>query len=132
MLSRRIFLPLPVLLFLLLVLTAPADAQSVNIAGDANGDTAVNVQDVQVIINQALATSPPTPAGDPNRDGTVNVQDVQLTINLALGQFVVAAVDPAIAPVTAPDYPSPGMPVENRSSLLTSSILRRSGITSAA
>ena len=101
MLSRRIFLPLPVLLFLLLVLTAPADAQSVNIAGDANGDTAVNVQDVQVIINQALATSPPTPAGDPNRDGTVNVQDVQLTINLALGQFVVAAVDPAIAPVTA-------------------------------
>jgi len=43
----------------------------------------VNVADVQVIINQALATVPA--ANDLNGDGMVNVVDVQIEIQAVLG-----------------------------------------------
>ena len=51
---------------------------------DVNGDGNANVVDVQLIINEALAVSPPF--HDLNHDGSVSVADVQKVINAALGQ----------------------------------------------
>ena len=50
---------------------------------DLNGDGAVNVVDLQLIVNEALGTLPAT--HDLNGDGKVNVADVQKTVNAALG-----------------------------------------------
>jgi len=50
---------------------------------DINGDGAVNVVDVQLIVNEALGVAPPV--NDLNHDGAVNVADVQIVINAALG-----------------------------------------------
>jgi hypothetical protein len=50
---------------------------------DINGDGAVNVVDVQLIVNEALGVTPPV--NDLNHDGSVNVADVQIVINAALG-----------------------------------------------
>lgn len=47
------------------------------------GDGA-SAADVQALINQALGLAPP--ANDMNRDGAVNVIDIQLVLNAALGQ----------------------------------------------
>ena len=50
---------------------------------DVNGDQAVNVVDVQLIINEALGIVPAV--HDLSGDGLVNVVDVQIVINAALG-----------------------------------------------
>ena len=50
---------------------------------DINQDAAVNVSDVQVVVNQAVGQA--TAANDLNRDGAVNVVDVQIVVNAALG-----------------------------------------------
>jgi hypothetical protein len=50
---------------------------------DINGDGAVNVVDVQLIVNEALGVTPAV--NDLNHDGVVNVADVQIVINAALG-----------------------------------------------
>lgn len=52
-------------------------------ACDINGDGAVNVADVQLIIDEALGVNPAI--NDLNGDGVVNVADVQIVINAALG-----------------------------------------------
>jgi len=53
---------------------------------DLNGDTAVNVVDVQYLVNLVLgALTGPPGAGDLNRDGRVDVVDVQLLVNVVLG-----------------------------------------------
>lgn len=51
-------------------------------ACDVNEDQAVNVLDVQLIVNQALGLSPPV--SDVNGDGVVNVLDVQHVVDAAL------------------------------------------------
>jgi hypothetical protein len=82
----------------------PSNAQAVNAQGqtltttaspgsvtatlctcDVNGDGAVNVADVQLVINMTLGRTPAGECGDVNLDGAVNVADVQLVINGALG-----------------------------------------------
>ena len=50
---------------------------------DVNGDQAVNVLDVQIIVNQALGVNPPV--DDLTHDGLLNVADVQKIVNAALG-----------------------------------------------
>jgi hypothetical protein len=50
---------------------------------DINGDSAITVADVQLVINEALGVAPPV--HDLNGDGSVNVADVQIVINAALG-----------------------------------------------
>jgi hypothetical protein len=51
---------------------------------DLNSDGATNVLDVQLCVNQALA-SIPCNSGDLNSDGLCNVVDVQRAVNAALG-----------------------------------------------
>jgi hypothetical protein len=50
---------------------------------DVNQDGAVNVADVQRIIDEALGVT--TATHDLNKDGVVNIVDVQIVINAALG-----------------------------------------------
>jgi hypothetical protein len=71
------------LLLSALFFCGPVQAQQIQ--GDVNFDGAVNVLDVQAVINQALAISPTTTEGDVNVDGAVNVLDVQRCLNIALG-----------------------------------------------
>jgi hypothetical protein len=53
---------------------------------DLNSDSAVNVVDIQVIINLILGVlSGPSGTGDLNHDGSVNVVDVQALVNTVLG-----------------------------------------------
>jgi probable HAF family extracellular repeat protein len=49
---------------------------------DVNTDGKINVQDIQVMLNEALGVNPP--ANDLNGDGVVNVVDLQIDINGAL------------------------------------------------
>jgi hypothetical protein len=50
---------------------------------DLNGDTSVDVIDIQDLVNQALGLTPPV--NDLTHDGIVNVADVQKEINAVLG-----------------------------------------------
>lgn len=52
-------------------------------ACDLDGDLNTNAPDVQLVINQALGTSPVL--NDFNQDGVVNVVDIQIVMNAALG-----------------------------------------------
>ena len=53
---------------------------------DVNGDAAVNVVDVQMLVNLVLGVVTGTPGqGDVNRDGRVDVVDVQALVNAVLG-----------------------------------------------
>lgn len=61
----------------------PAHA-AVIVAGDVNGDEAVNAVDVQSLINNALGIGSSALA-DLDLNGTVNAVDVQLVINAAVG-----------------------------------------------
>ena len=65
-------------------------SQTVKLNCDLNGDTYLNVGDVQRALNEALGEA--TEASDLNQDGAVNVLDVQLEINYVLTQ---AAADSA-------------------------------------
>jgi hypothetical protein len=62
------------------VIQAPAEIE----ATDLNGDSAIDAQDVQLVINAALALSG-GPDADVDNDGDVDAVDVQLVINAALG-----------------------------------------------
>jgi hypothetical protein len=53
-------------------------------ACNLNGDSATNVSDVQLCVNQAIGTSACS-TGDINSDGACNVVDVQRVVNGALG-----------------------------------------------
>ncbi len=57
-------------------------SQTVKLNCDLNGDTYLNVGDVQRALNEALGEA--TEASDLNQDGAVNVLDVQLEINYVL------------------------------------------------
>ena len=53
---------------------------------DLNNDAAVNIADLQALINVVLGAAPGAPgAGDLNRDGRVDVLDIQLLILALLG-----------------------------------------------
>jgi beta-glucanase (GH16 family) len=68
--------------------TAPPPPPPTAIPCDVNGDNAVNVQDVQSTVNQALSKVA-CGAGDINKDGSCTVIDVQRTVNAVLtGQCV--------------------------------------------
>jgi hypothetical protein len=59
---------------------------------DVNSDSAVNVVDVQGLVNLVLGVSSSTPgAGDLNHDGFVNIVDVQILVNTVLGAGVCPA-----------------------------------------
>src|SRR5262245_20789808 len=62
--------------------TARLRAQASTVAGDANGDTLVDVNDVFFLINYLFASGP-APAGpaDANGDGHVDVNDVFVLVN---------------------------------------------------
>jgi len=51
---------------------------------DVNGDGAMNVVDMQIMIDEALAMIPPI--DDLNGDSAVTIADVQIVINAALGK----------------------------------------------
>jgi trimeric autotransporter adhesin len=53
---------------------------------DVNGDEAVNVLDLQLVLNVALGLLA-LPAADVNLDGAVNALDIQIVINAALGLY---------------------------------------------
>jgi len=61
----------------------PRPSQAVALSCDLNQDGAVNVADVQLMMNQALGTA--TCAADLNGDGNCNVVDVQRIVNTSLG-----------------------------------------------
>ena len=65
--------------------TEEGDQGSITIgnSADVNQDGAVNVVDVQLMINHALGVG--SSGSDMNGDGIINVQDVQIVINAALG-----------------------------------------------
>ena len=69
-------------LFLSLALTAVS--ANATITGDVNGDGAVNISDVNVLINMIL-TGDSDSSGDVNDDGTVNISDVNDVIGRILG-----------------------------------------------
>jgi len=56
--------------------------------GDINGDEAVNIQDIIILINFILGTDDPDTgefnAADINSDGVLNIQDIILVVNLIL------------------------------------------------
>jgi hypothetical protein len=53
---------------------------------DLNNDLAVNVLDVQNLVNIAIGAATAAPGvGDLNRDGSVNVLDLQVLVNVILG-----------------------------------------------
>jgi hypothetical protein len=73
-------------------LTATLPAQSITLFVipavshcDANEDGAVNVADVQKVVNGVLGVGTPVGTTDINRDGVVNILDVQAVVNVVLG-----------------------------------------------
>ena len=61
-------------------LTAPA------LPGDANGDSQVDISDVNSVINQMLGKEDMIPACDMNGDGIIDISDVNAVINKMLGK----------------------------------------------
>ena len=61
---------------------------SPSMPGDINGDEAVNIQDIIILINFILNVEEPDPgqftAADMNDDGSLNIQDIILIINIIL------------------------------------------------
>lgn len=60
-------------------------------AGDVNGDGAITVADVMLMVNYILGNdlshkSFSAYAADPNRDERVNVSDVMIVVNIILGK----------------------------------------------
>ena len=54
-------------------------------AGDANGDFAVDVLDLQFVVAQVFSSAVEDPRADVNADGRVDVLDVQCILNQARG-----------------------------------------------
>ena len=65
------------------------DIGFVGLKGDINGDDVVNVQDVVISVNHALAVTAPEPAifwaADMNYDNILNILDVIRILNVILG-----------------------------------------------
>ncbi len=57
-----------------------------NIAGDVNGDKAVDIDDVNLLINMLLGKSEKNEAADVTDDGNVDIDDVNAIINIMLGK----------------------------------------------
>ena len=57
------------------------------VIGDVNGDGAINISDVNVLINMIL-TDDQASNGDVNGDGAVNISDVNDVINRILGDII--------------------------------------------
>ena len=53
-------------------------------AGDVNGDGAVNVQDIILIVNMILDITEPSDVADINSDGIINVLDLVVLVNIIL------------------------------------------------
>ncbi len=56
--------------------------------GDLNGDGALNVLDIIIMVNVILEVEPFNPAADLNGDGIVNILDIVQLVNLILGPRV--------------------------------------------
>ena len=84
-----------------LTLLMASAALSVDAAtrGDVNGDTEVNIADVNAIIGMILKDDPQV-AGDVNNDGEVNIADVNTVIGIILGT---GAQEPYEGPVVGGD-----------------------------
>ena len=54
-----------------------------SIAGDVNGDTLLNIQDVILIVNLVLSNQF-NPSADLNGDNQINIQDIVLLVNIIL------------------------------------------------
>ena len=54
-----------------------------SIAGDVNGDTLLNIQDVILIVNLVLSNQF-DPSADLNADNQINIQDIVLLVNIIL------------------------------------------------
>lgn len=54
---------------------------------DVNHDEVINAIDIQLVINEALSTSP-VPACDINGDGVTNAVDIQVVLNAVLGMVI--------------------------------------------
>ena len=63
------------------VLTEPP-----TVPGDVNGDGAVDVSDVNMVVNIMLGRDEPVPAADVDGNGSVDVSDVNAIINIMLGK----------------------------------------------
>jgi hypothetical protein len=65
------------------------DIGFVGLKGDINGDDVINVQDVVISVNHALAGTTPEPdlfwAADMNYDNILNILDVIRILNVILG-----------------------------------------------
>jgi nitrous oxidase accessory protein NosD len=73
-------------------LAYPGDLPTVALAGDLDGDGAVTVLDLRLLINQVLGVAPISLRADLNSDGGVNIVDVRRMINVILGIEARAAV----------------------------------------
>lgn len=82
MLAERFITYLSVLALVAAPLTsrAPCDCET----GDANGDRAVNIHDIQTIISHILHGTHPQNHGDINRDGRIDVLDFQFVLVQAI------------------------------------------------
>ena len=58
---------------------------SCSLVGDSNGDGALNVLDVVLLVNLVLEVAQGDACSDVNGDGALNVLDVVLLVNLVLG-----------------------------------------------
>lgn len=87
---------LPAMIFLLLLQTNIALAQSVLVPGDMNGDQTVDLFDTVATINVILGTRPFVKDADINRDTDADEHDVSLSVKLALGYPVAAHSDPMV------------------------------------
>ena len=54
--------------------------------GDLNGDDAVDVDDMNIVINMMLGKAEKTAEADLNKDGAVDVDDMNTIINIMLGK----------------------------------------------
>ena len=90
---KKILQPLFLLLVLLVPMAAMADSANTlckvtrgSLLGDVNGDQAVNMDDLTMLINVLLGSdiSFNTPLADSNLDGEVNMDDLTALINILL------------------------------------------------
>ncbi len=74
------------LLSIIIVIAATASAQEVDLSGDVNGDNAVDVADVNAVIDMILGLKDNTPEADVNGDKVVDVADMNAVIDIILSR----------------------------------------------
>jgi streptogramin lyase len=67
-----------------IILGVSGNGQPVAYLGDINGDGAVDISDVILVLRIALKLDPVTACSDINNDGSVDISDVILTLRMAL------------------------------------------------